>query len=485
MIRAIVFIFALFPLSFAYAADERLVITEIMYAPEGTQAGREWLEIRNSGSAPVSFSEKVGTAYRWRIVKGSGEYPISPFGNNDTLQPGGFAIVAADPAKLLETDLTGFSGMIIKSSFGSLNDSGETLSIKDRSNDVIVDTVTYTPEWGAKKDGNSLQLIGSQWVAAFPTPGAPNSKQSASSFQDSSLSSSPSSASSSPSSSTVNIQAPAIKTYAGEDKTVAVGSAVSFLGSATGLDGKPLENARFWWNFGDGETAEGRSVGHIFMIPGEYTVGLHVSSGEYAASDYLKITVIPNQIAISGVVKGESGYLKIRNPSSVEIDIGGWIIEDAAGKRFSIPLKTKVGAGAEIALANSATGLFKEGLGRLTVYYPNLRRALEWSDSSEKTERLAASSSQEVIPTIPNKTKESKSFSSVPSSDVSTKAKNEARFSQQDNIAEEKAAASNTASSEFAQISRSGSTSLFLFLIAFGISLMVAVGFLVVRRYIA
>ncbi len=170
-----------------------------------------------------------------------------------------------------------------------------------------------------------------------------------------------------------------IEARAGEDKTVTVGSAVYFVGEAVGLDGKPLENARFWWNFGDGKTQEGRSVSHIFMLPGAYTVGLHVSSGQYSASDYMTVLATPNQLAIKSVISGEGGHILFINNGQTMVDIGGWILEDSSGKRFIIPAETKIGPQAEVAFSNFSTSLLgSDGL-TLVIRYPNGKEALKWS----------------------------------------------------------------------------------------------------------
>lgn len=171
---------------------------------------------------------------------------------------------------------------------------------------------------------------------------------------------------------------PSIKADAGSDRTAVAGELVEFKGNAVGLDDKPLDSARFWWNFGDGYTFEGRSVLHTFRIPGTYTVGLHVSSGEYAFSDYINVSVVPNQLQFSGVITGEDGYIRLVNKGKNEIDIGGWILEDSTGKTFTIPVKTKIAPQAEIALLNSVTSLFASFPSPAIIRYPNNREAVRW-----------------------------------------------------------------------------------------------------------
>jgi len=170
--------------------------------------------------------------------------------------------------------------------------------------------------------------------------------------------------------------APAIQAFAGEDRVVLAGVEEDFIGAAIGLVREPITNARFWWNFGDGQTFEGRSVGHTWREPGIYTVALAVSSGEYAASDYAAVRVIPNQIAISGVTAGEGGAVRITNPAPAAADIGGWILEDDGGRKFFLPVRTLIGAESEVAFANRVTGLAPKS--SVTLHYPGGSPVAGW-----------------------------------------------------------------------------------------------------------
>lgn len=166
-----------------------------------------------------------------------------------------------------------------------------------------------------------------------------------------------------------------IRAYAGGGRKVLAGQAVEFQGEAIGLEGAPIDNARFLWNYGDGSVGEGRAATHIFRIPGTYIVGLHVSSGIYAASDYAAVTAAPNQLAISEVVGGKEGYIRIRNQAVEAADIGGWAMEDSRGKNFLFPPRTVIGAKSEAAFPNAVTGLMPEGA--LRLQYPDGSPALE------------------------------------------------------------------------------------------------------------
>lgn len=163
--------------------------------------------------------------------------------------------------------------------------------------------------------------------------------------------------------------APAIEARAGPDRTAVAGASIDFTGAAIGLLGAPIENARFWWNFGDGATAEGMSVSHIFRVPGTYTVGLHISSGVYTGSDYVTVTVVPNKVVITEVVEGAQGFIRLWNGSEAAVDIGGWTITGGDGRKFVLPRSTMIRSKSDIALAHAVTGL--SGVLSLQVHFPD------------------------------------------------------------------------------------------------------------------
>ena len=185
-----------------------------------------------------------------------------------------------------------------------------------------------------------------------------------------------------------------IQAYAGQDRKVLAGQAVTFKGGAVGLSGTPIDNARFLWNYGDGSIGEGKEASHIFRIPGTYTVGLHVSSGIYAASDYATVAALPNQMTIGEVVGGEQGYIRLRNPEAFAVDIGGWVLEDVAA-RYLFPPQTMIGARADAAFANAVTGL--RPAARVILRYPDQSIALESDTAFPPAEPQSADEAEVTV----------------------------------------------------------------------------------------
>ena len=176
-------------------------------------------------------------------------------------------------------------------------------------------------------------------------------------------------ASSAPSSSPqdVAVDTKNISAEAGSDRTVFAGADALFEGEAFGLQGEPLEMARYIWTFGNGDRREGKTFFYNFPYPGTYVVVLDVVSGKYSATDRMKVEVIPAQLTIGEVTKD---FIEIANHSDVEIDLGGWMIL-ANNQYFRFPLHTIVLAGEVVRISNVRTGLTSSSAKDVSILYPN------------------------------------------------------------------------------------------------------------------
>lgn len=396
----IIFIGLALPVLPLFAAG--VTINEVLFDPSDSDTGAEWIEVYNGGQTQENLSG-------WQLYPDGVGYFSFPAGF--TVGPKKFVVVhlrasgASSIGELYHPAATAnmgntagsaalFSGEPGKDtikSFVEWGRGGETwesaaayAGLWTKGMFVSTSSVAEGSSIGLVVDGEAALAKDAWIVLSSPTPGSANSHvvQGGSSAPSpaSPTSSSPSvSSGSSGVSSSAPASAPSLWAYAGEDIAVVAGSQVQFVGTALGIKKEPLEGARLWWNFGDGATGEGRAVSHIFQVPGTYLAGLHVSLGSDGVSDYRFVTVLPNKIAISGVVSGGSGFVRLSNPGQITADIGEWTLKDAAGKNFLIPQDTKIGAGAEIALANVLTGLLAGSQSLpITLYYPNLAVASVW-----------------------------------------------------------------------------------------------------------
>jgi len=136
-----------------------MTISEIMYDAPGSDAGHEWIEIFNDGSASVSIAD-------WRLLEGGVKHKLAAVSGGDSVQPGQYAIIADNPENF-RTDFPDFNGQLFDSAF-SLSNTGETLKLLNAEGATAV-SVSYQ---GTAGDGNSLNKSGNEFVARTPTPGA-------------------------------------------------------------------------------------------------------------------------------------------------------------------------------------------------------------------------------------------------------------------------------------------------------------------------
>jgi hypothetical protein len=356
-----------------------------MYDLEGADAGREWVEVINSGDAALDLS-------LWKFFEGGVNHGLSLFQGETIIPAGGFAIIADNAANFL-ADNPGFTGSVFDSSF-SLSNTGEALSLKNEKGEMV-DTFVYSADLGASGDGYSLQKINTNWLAAAPTPGFANSAPSTSSSVVETVNSSGTGAgltSGSASSGSVVIDsAKKITAEAGGDRQVIVGAETVFKGEAFGIKGEPLLNARFVWNMGDGQTLEGSSVKYAYRFPGEYIVMLHVSTNELSATDRLVVTASPSNLRVSRILPGENGFIEIANDSATTADISGWFLE-SRGKFFLLPSGTIIGGGKTRFFPNQVTGLILVSDDAPALLYPNGVKAAQFFETKPTAEKFRSSS---------------------------------------------------------------------------------------------
>lgn len=347
------------------SAFASVLFSEVMYDVPGTDTGHEWVEIQNAGSGTLDLAGwkffEANTNHGLSLVQGAG------------IPPGGYGVIADDPTKFL-ADWPSYTGVLFDSSF-SLSNTGEALALKDDSG-TVADSLSYDPTLGAAGDGNTLQWDGAKWVAAAATPGAAHagSVQSGNTGGAGSGSGDSGGSSSADSSDTTappqGGSAPLPKSIfadAGPDRTLFVGVDAPFTATAIGLTGDPLENARYVWTFGDGGSLEGPSVRYRYSYPGVYAVILDVSSGKYAAEDRMSVNVIPVAVSIPVV---SSEFVEIKNDSSAEVDLGGWILA-ADGKTFTVPPHTFVAPKESVLMSGERTGIAPSSPKAFSLEYPN------------------------------------------------------------------------------------------------------------------
>ncbi len=143
--------------AFSYSA---VYINEIMYNPEGSDSGYEWIEICNS-------AESEEPVLDLKLLENDVRHSVNLAQGDGILAEDACAIIADKPDKFKEK-YPNYSGTILDSSF-SLSNSGEEIAILKL--EQTLDRVSYTSDMGANGDGQSLHRNGDVLVPASPTPG--------------------------------------------------------------------------------------------------------------------------------------------------------------------------------------------------------------------------------------------------------------------------------------------------------------------------
>lgn len=341
-----------------------ILVSEVMYDPAGTDAGREWIEIWNDAAAPFDLGAAL-------ILEGGTRHKIAAVGSaSSILPPGGYAILADKPESFL-ADYPSV-GPVFDSAF-SLSNSGERVAL------VAADGDEYSSaEWGtstAAIDGKSWQRSGDAWVAAVATPAQRNADREEVAATASEVSGE------APASSGTAISAhsgtggltrvsreTSLAADAGRDRVVPVGSELAIEPEVSGAT-----RASFTWSWGDGETSRGRHGRHRYRFPGSYAVVLNVrGAGGAVATSRATVVAVAADVSLTAT-PGEEGAVTVASRSSYELNLGGFRIE-AGGDSFEFPPDTILFPGGRIDVPNAVTGLSAAGSDDVFLRRPDRRK---------------------------------------------------------------------------------------------------------------
>ncbi|MEI8174671.1 MAG: lamin tail domain-containing protein [bacterium] len=355
MSKKIIFLFAIsFFFSLGHLAFASFSINEVMYnLNDGSDAGREWIEIYNNSGTAIDLSTfkffEKNTNHGLTIVQG-----------DKNISAHGYAVIVSDYAKF-KIDWPNFSGSVFDSTF-SLGNDGESLAIKDESLNVV-DEFTYNSGMGAMGDGNSLQKISGSWIGATPTPGKINESVSATtSLLNGEISSTQSVVSEVK---TKVIEEPKIKTSITVKGVALAGIPIEFQSNALGYSGEKLFYGKYFWNFGDGDSKEIKAndasmykFTHTYFYPGEYVVSLEYYLNYYGntpdAFNKITIKVVKADVVISRVGDEQDFFVELSNNTEYDTDISNWKLS-SNGKSFSIPRNTTIRSGKKMIISSKIT----------------------------------------------------------------------------------------------------------------------------------
>lgn len=342
----------LFLPQFAFA---QIIINEVMYDIEGTDTGREWIEIYNSSS------ENSYDIVSLKLFENEINHKISRFQGNDVLGANEYGIIADNPDKFLEDNPT-YDGHLYDSAF-SLNNSGEIFSLKNSDLEEI-SGFGYTTDDGAAGNGNSLQYnSASILIEAEPTPGAKNAEIVNKISTEDDEGESTDSFETSTHSDQEKISKKKYKIDAGRQRSTFVFSVLELK-----VESKKVEDfnrKEVNWSFGDGARTFGKKVAHKYNFPGEYIVVLKIEKDGEIYIDRTNIEVLDPDLELSiGEFRGIK-FLGIKNLLNQEINLGGFSLRGDNGFYLYIERDTIVSANSSLKLP------IKEKQSRVDLYFPN------------------------------------------------------------------------------------------------------------------
>lgn len=372
----------------ARAAVQDVVITEIG-AYEGTDY--EWLEIYNRGSAPIDL---MG----WKFVENftdsnpDGTNHNLNFSDSSVINFGQYAIIAQNSAKFKEK-YPAFSGVLIDSSWSTLNESGEKIGLKNADGN-FVEIFTYieaknfslerkdhalndytAANWQEHPSGNTVGTLNfaSQNLAQ-------NNNQQAQETQQTNSESTITNIQNQNSNPPISGQASNITADAGENIIAIIGQEITF--DASKSQGSITS---YEWNFGDGQTSKEKIAKHKYNFAGKYIATLTISDGQNKSQTQIMATIYPTGVYISEFLPSPAGsdeneWIEIYNSNNFIVDISGWKFDDkpafteaTAGKAkpFKIPQNTFIAAKNYLVFPRNATKIaLNNDNDSVRFYYP-------------------------------------------------------------------------------------------------------------------
>ncbi|PID83564.1 hypothetical protein CSB11_00660 [Candidatus Campbellbacteria bacterium] len=389
----------------------QVIFSEIMYNPEGSDTGYEWIEIYNTSGQNIDLSD-------WRFCENTKCHLLKPEiqGGNVLIAPNSFAAITSSIEKYYEVST--FSDNVIKSSF-SLSNKGEKLILKNQ-NGKISDEVEYSKSMGGNGTSDTISLVDNTWQNSQNTLGSENiAKEISNSSNDNENQNSSDSTSSDNGSFEVDeTKEKKIEKRKSSKKSIKVGidqtgillpkTETRFDLYLSGLKKENLEKNDIVWSMGNGDTMRGKSFHYQYDFPGEYIVNVEVLNKEKQINGVIKIKVIEPKLEISKV-DYQNHFVEIKNNSEYILDLSGWQI--ASGKnKFSIPEKTYINAFGKIIFPKKITWLEFSKNQNVFLNYPDGKNFFRYNFYNQVKKEILEKQKKIEELKIEQKEKKKKSF---------------------------------------------------------------------------
>lgn len=322
----LLFILFLFPLNLLFGANKKeVILNEIMWGKD--KDGEEWIELKNLTVKDIRLEG-------WQILDAKRNKGTLEISKGIIPKKGYFLICEKNSIK--ECDL--YESISLSNDYKS----NGKLVLKDKEGDIIDETPE--PEDNKWPAGKSQEVsMQREFKNGIPLD----------SWQDNE--------NPSPQFSGISLFA-----NAGANIISLTNQEITFDAS---LSSGNIE--KYFWNFGDGETAEGKIVTHKYRFAGKYIVSLRITDGKKWAEDIVEVTIFSDAIFISEFSLAE-GWVEIVNESKEIQDISGWGISDKREESdFVFPEGSYIAPEGFLFISSSLLNKVSFQSGSLFLLYPS------------------------------------------------------------------------------------------------------------------
>ena len=390
MFKRVFFLFLFFfYFSQAWAS---IYFSEIMYDPEGSDTGQEWVEIKNDFNYSVDLE-------KYKFCDSGYCHSLNSENNDFKIPANSFGIIARDAEKF-KLDFPNFSGFLLTASFSLKNSDGELLELKNQNKDLVAQ-IKYNPEVGGE-NGDTLSLIGDVWKNSQATPGQENQEKTKENTQDSTSSTTKSSKTDDEKPkirhSYVEISdlvdgKKRIKVKIDPVPVLVAGAENIFTAKVFNIDGVQFyDDLEYFWNFGDGYKSSLAKPNHSYLSPGNYILTLIVKEWKFFDTDRVIVKVVKNPLEISAVDVNKN-WVELKNPSNNILNIGHWKIF-VDGDTFEIPENTLILNNSDLKFLNQITNFDVREKSNIFLLYPNGEKAFvyDWN----KKEKIVVGENKDI-----------------------------------------------------------------------------------------
>lgn len=355
-------------------------ITEIAWMGTIASQYSEWFELYNDSDSAVSLAG-------WKLVQGDGSVM---FTLSKSIEANGYLLVERTTASAPDAvpGIDDESGPFGASGFAN---TGEDLILKDATGSAK-DTLSFASGWpaGDAATKDTMQLDGTTWRTAPPTPKAPFEGGTNDTSQDGE----------SPKEEEPVDPYPIPKVSPNKPQIAFTVPSTIYKGVPYRYEAQPLLEYNYrlnegdlYWNMGDGTTIRQVAVApimHTYEYPGTYTISFSYKdfAHEYTPLIGSKVVQVKAPTVSASIIDGTA--VELKNTSSTVVDLTGWSIV-VAGRTILLPDMTVLAAKATATIPLKVFGIAKAQ--RVTLLDPSGSAVVP-----EQTQTIDASSviSQEI-----------------------------------------------------------------------------------------